>query len=321
VDPSATIPTRLSRLAVASLLFGLFCATGPVAAVLGWAALRAINGSEGRLRGAGLAVAGLALGGVSTALLVVGSLAIVALSLREASNRAECRFNLREIGLAVNLYADNTNETFPPATLPAAGLPREQRFSWLAGILPYMEPRPNKTFRWKSLADRLDYGRPWDDPANLPAVRTNVPRFLCPSCPHLDPRANPGLTHYVGIAGVDPDAPSLPAGHPRAGFFGYDRLLKPADLTAGAGNTLMTAETTADNGPWAAGVPSTVRGVDPDAAVYIGPGHAFGGCHRDGTVDLLQAAFADAHVEVIKATVSPQIFRDRARIARDPGGG
>ncbi len=321
MNPSATIPTRLSRLAVASLLFGLFCATGPVAAVLGWAALRAINGSEGRLRGAALAVAGLALGAVGTALLVVGLLAAAALSLREASNRAECRNNLREIGLAVNLYADNTNQTFPPATLPAAGLPPERRFSWLAASLPYLEPRPDKTFRWKSVADRLDLGKPWDDPANLPAVRTNVRRFLCPSCPDFDPRAHPGLTHYVGIAGVDPDAPSLPPGHPRAGFFGYDRVLTPADLTAGASHTLMTAETTADNGPWAAGGPPTVRGVDPEATVYVGRGRPFGGCHRDGTVDVLQAAFADAHVEVIKATVSPRIFRDRARVARDPGGG
>jgi hypothetical protein len=186
--------------------------------------------------------------------------------------------------------------------------------------LPYLEERPDKTLPWKPLADRFDYQRPADDPANLAVGRTNVPRFLCRAHPHFDPRGAPGLTHYVGIAGIDPGAASLPADDPRAGFFGYDRVISSKDVTAGESQTLLATETTADNGPWALGGPSTVRGVDPDETCYIGPGRAFGGCHRNGTVDVLTAAYADASVRFVTANVNPQVFRSSARIAAPSDG-
>ena len=50
--------------------------------VLGLSALRAVNSSDGRLRGRRLALAGLLLGGVGTAVTLAGGLAMVALRLR-----------------------------------------------------------------------------------------------------------------------------------------------------------------------------------------------------------------------------------------------
>src|SRR5438445_10688229 len=103
---SVPSPSRLSLLALVSAVLGLFCVTGPVAAFLGWVALRAMNGSDGRLRGAALAVFGLGAGAIGTVLLALGTFAITVNSLREKSNRAACQYNLGKIGLAVYGYFD-----------------------------------------------------------------------------------------------------------------------------------------------------------------------------------------------------------------------
>src|SRR5881398_2467235 len=92
---------RLSGLALAGAALGLTCAGGPLALFLSLHALRAINASDGRLRGRPLAVAGLALGALGSLLLALGLAAVVLMPMREASNRADCTNNLRLIGLAV----------------------------------------------------------------------------------------------------------------------------------------------------------------------------------------------------------------------------
>lgn len=315
---SAPAPARLSLLALVSAILGVFCATGPFAVFFGWVALRAINGSDGKLRGAGLAIFGLVTGALGVLALVLGSLAVALNTMRDKSNRLECQNNLGKIALAVNVYYDHTKSTFPPAAMPPIGRPPEERFSWLVGTLPYLEQRPDRESPWKPLAARFDYDRPADDPANLAVGRTNVRRFLCPSHPQNDPRVTPGLTHYVGITGIDPDAATLPADDPRAGFFGYDRIISRDAVTAGTAQTLLATETTVDNGPWALGGPSTARGVPPDETCYIGPGRAFGGCHRNGTVDLLTAAYVDGSARFVTAAVKPEVFRSSARIAAPP---
>ena len=147
-----------------------------------------------------------------------------------------------------------------------------------------------------------------------------MPRFLCPGHPYYDPRGNPGLTHYVGIAGLGDDAATLPAGNPGPASSGTTGIIGLDDITAGAGNTFLATETTVDNGPWAAGGPSTIRTVDPDQMLYIGPGRPFGGCHRDGRHDVLTAAYADASVRFISAAIKPAIFQNSARISHDPAG-
>jgi hypothetical protein len=310
----------LGFLALASALFGLLFVTGPIALLLGWLALRAINMSDGRLRGRPPAVFGLVAGAVGVVVMSLGTLAIALNAGRANGQRVECENNLRQIALAVNVYADHSGHKFPSAVLPLTGPPPEDRLSWLAGILPYLEERPDRTPRWKPLASGLDLDRTWNDPANLPVVRTNVPRFLCPGHPRYDPLRNPGLTHYVGITGLGDDAATLPAEDPRAGFFGYDRVIRQEDIKAGSTNTLMTTETTLDNGPWAAGGSPTVRGVDPDLTVYIGPGRPFGGCHRDGRHDVLTAGYVDGSVRFVTSAIDPLIFRNSARIGRVPDG-
>jgi hypothetical protein len=144
--------------------------------------------------------------------------------------------------------------------------------------------------------------------------------FLCPSNPRWATPEEPALTHYVGVAGLGRDAATLPVTDRRAGFFGYDRTIGPRDVKDGTSNTLMVIETSADNGPWAAGGRATVRGVDPDEAPFIGKGRPFGTIHYTprfvGTPQApVNGALADGSVRCLPESTSARTFEALATIA------
>jgi prepilin-type processing-associated H-X9-DG protein len=117
---------------------------------------------------------------------------------------------------------------------------------------------------------------------------------------------------YVGIAGLGVDAPRLPSKHPRAGVFGYDRATRIEDITDGTNQTMMLIETARDHGPWTAGGPSSVRGVDPATRPYIGRNRPFGGYHPGGA----NVAFADGSVRFLRGSIDPDVFEALSTIAR-----
>jgi hypothetical protein len=329
---TSTPTSRLSALALVSLVLGLaslvlLLITGIPAVILGLYSLRWINYSDGRLRGRGLAIAGMALGGLGTAVAVV-LLAVRSLAdVREKAHAFECTENLHRIGFGLKLYDDDF-KSFPPGTVPNDALPPDRRLSWVALILPYMEPdapsddkaTARRVNREKQVYQQIDFHQAWDDDANRAAVETRLRFCLCPSW--SGPAAhNSARTSYVGIAGVGREAASIPDFHPpllvpkdpNTGMFGYDRSTRRGDVTAGLSYTMMVIETTRDNGPWAQGGPATVRGIDPNDNPPVGYGRAFGGLHR-GNVRVL---FADGHTEFINDTVTPEQWLERARISRE----
>jgi prepilin-type processing-associated H-X9-DG protein len=308
---------RLSLAALLSVPLGLFPLTGIPAMLLGLAGLRAVNAADGRLRGRRLALTGMALGAVGTAVLAVGVVLVIVFHLRAVSQRAECVNHLRQLGMGINRYAEAHNGEFPPGTVPNASLEPERRLSWMAAVLPFLtegaaagtkQPAEKK---WRALAGKLDLERAWDDPANAEAAGVNVPAYLCPALARPDPLRRPGLTTYVGLAGIDPDAARLPKKDRRAGVFGYDRVITRQDVTAGISFTMMVVETTRDLGPWVAGGPATVRGLAPDETRYVGTGGPFGGLHPDGA----NVLWVDASVRFVKDTVAPEVFRSQATLA------
>jgi prepilin-type processing-associated H-X9-DG protein len=308
---------RLSLAALLSVVLGLVPLTGVPAMILGLAGLRAVNASDGRLRGRRLALAGMALGAVGTALLAVGIVLIIVFQLRSVSQLAECSNHLREVGMGINRYADAHGDQLPPGTVANAALAPERRLSWMAAVLPYLaevrpggrKPAPQKP--WTALAGKLDRERAWDDPANVAAAGVNVPAYFCPALDRPDPFRHPGLATYVGLAGVDPDAARLPKTDRRAGIFGYDRVITRQDASAGISFTMMVAETTRDLGPWVAGGPATVRGLAPDETRYVGAGRPFGGLHPGGA----NVLWVDTSVRFVKDTVAPEVFRSQATLA------
>jgi hypothetical protein len=248
--------------------------------------------------------------------LVGGFFGVFIYSTRISANRTQCINNLKQIGIAVHNYHD-TYKRYPSGTVPNAGLPADQRFSWLTEIWP--------PFMEGGIMTRFEKTKPWDAPENNPPVYLvrvypkddgdfqmeervfDVAAFLCPANPDRGGPNSANRTHYVGIAGVGEIAAELPLCDPRAGFFGYDRKLTRNDIKRGLDATLMLAEV-GEGGPWTAGGKATVRGLD---------GHYVGEVSFHGDVNF---AFADASVRPLYGSISPTVFEALAVIAGNDVG-
>ena len=223
----------------------------------------------------------------------------------------QCQNNLKVLGLACHNYNDSHGH-FPPGTLVESAKDPEARLGLLVELMPYIEAN--------DLYARLDRKHGWQAPANQPVVTTAVKVFRCPSEHRTGPDyAN--ITNYVGLAGAGDDAATLPARHKRAGFFGHERETKVEDVKDGTSNTLLFLETIADNGPWAAGGPATVRGVDPDAEPPIAKGGPFGVVHSDtrwnfgGIKASANAAMGDGSVRRVYGKTSAEVLAALATVA------
>lgn len=257
-------------------------------------------------------VVGLAVVAVMGGVTAVGTVEVVR-GFREDARRRQCANHLRQLGLGLHNYHEVFG-AFPPGTLPNPALPPERRLSWIvvgwSSGIGDGQIRPN-----------IDRTRPWDDPLNRPptgysgndrpAAMSEMVFPACPSGPDAGPGGDGSLLDHVGIAGVGLDAPALPKGHPRAGVFGYDRVTTLAEIIDGTSGTMMVVETARDNGPWTAGGPSSVRGLDPARTPYVGKGRQFGGLHAGGC----NVLFADGSVHFVREPVDTRMFERLATIA------
>jgi hypothetical protein len=218
-----------------------------------------------------------------------------------------------QIALAVENYRE-TYGTYPTGTIPNPELPPEKRLSWLVALLPFVE--------MDNLYKEVPKNRAWDDDSNRTIAGTYVMPYACTigRIGYSNGLVQPA--EYVGISGVGSDAAELLAGHPLCGMFGYSRTIRKEDIRDGLSSTLMAIETSTDLGPWAAGGPSTVRGVDSERQPFIGPSCQFGGNQKTDrellkwfTHDCATAAFADCSVRFLNDSISRETLEALATIA------
>src|SRR5262249_17049277 len=146
--------------------------------------------------------------GVSMAATCAGMLLVFINRARDSAMREQCSMNLGSTThWALSQYRERWGR-LPCGTVATENLTPEQRLSWLAEILPYIEPK------WY-----LDYGKPWDSEENRQTVLAPGSCFQCPANPHSS-EGPYGLSHYVGIAGRGGDAAWLSRNDARAGVFG-----------------------------------------------------------------------------------------------------
>jgi prepilin-type processing-associated H-X9-DG protein len=74
---------------------------------------------------------------------------------------------------------------------------------------------------------------------------------------------------------------------------------------------MAVAETGRALGPWTAGGPPTIRGLDPSDRPYIGQDRQFGGTHPGGSMVL----FVDGSVRFVKSSIDPRVFEAMSTIA------
>jgi prepilin-type processing-associated H-X9-DG protein len=118
--PSSTAKT--SALAVMSMILGIlsFCTffiTAPLAIIFGIISLIMIVKSNGRLKGIGFAVTGLAVPIVALPFVAIslGIMLPAPARARSLGQRAVCMSNLKQLGVAAIMYADNNKRQYPPA--------------------------------------------------------------------------------------------------------------------------------------------------------------------------------------------------------------
>jgi hypothetical protein len=119
--PATPAEVKTSGMAITSLIMGIlgFCGITAVAGlILGIIALVKINRSGGRLSGQGLAIAGICVSGFMLLFSIPFMAAMTLPALARAKQKAQainCVNNLKQLGLAVRVYAVDHNNQLPPA--------------------------------------------------------------------------------------------------------------------------------------------------------------------------------------------------------------
>ncbi len=221
--------------------------------------------------------------------------------------------SLDRLRSGIGHYLTDHKQVFPAGTikvkasrLKGYGELYFRRFSWFVHILPYIGRQ--------NLHDSLDLQKPWSDPVNIRAAMTVIDEFLDPRVPvrrgQSDPYLGLALTHFVGMAGVGYDAPRLPADHPRAGIFGYDRTTKASDIKDGSSHTILLIEVYDVYGPWAVGGGASVRPAQ--RAPYICVTGAFG---SPGDPEGVYVLMADGSVRFLSKSIDSKVFEALCTIA------
>lgn len=180
---------------------------------------------------------------------------------RESASRTSCQNNLKQMGLACQMYHDAAG-ALPPgyrATLPYSDGATDTApgWGWAAYLLPFLEQG--------NLYRQLDFNRPV--PAS-PAIQTVLAVYLCPSDlyppaafavgdPFGSPLALAAPSSYAACVGGDESDTTGPTGR---GVFYRNSATRMTDVTDGTSQTLLVGEKAwaNANGVWAGAIPGAV---------------------------------------------------------------
>lgn len=120
---------------------------------------------------------------------------------REAARRAQCRNNMKQLGLALFNY-ESSYSCLPMEKIDFAvskGFYVDYHQNWLQMMLPMMDQAP--------IYNAFNFNMSWDDPSQWPLTTTNLPAFVCPSAPDKSGRTNPANVTGAVTAGIGATPP------------------------------------------------------------------------------------------------------------------
>lgn len=194
------------------------------------------------------------------------------------------------------LEQTQTEGHFPAGTVAGTKGSATQRWSWLAQIAAKQD---------NATGLPIDWTQRWNDPSQDRFVRRPITRFQNPLVATVVSEDRYPATHFVGVAGVGADAPTLSADHSRAGIFGQDRQTKMDQIRDGVSHTMLLAGVENQLGSWAAGTTSYRPFTQ---APYIQGPDGFG----TGQPDRMLVLMADGSVREINRQTDPRIVRRMA---------
>ena len=169
---------------------------------------------------------------IAIIVMLVGLLLPAVQSARESARRMSCANNLRHTGCAMHGYL-LTRGKFPIGCLEwKSGTGGTNRcLAWSAFILPWLEEQ--------TTANRVNYQKPYDDPANAAAAATVIRTYLCPSAGRKSAVVGGmGGCDYGGVVGERIISPNSPEKGVICTGTGY----AVKDIADGLSKTILVAE-------------------------------------------------------------------------------
>jgi hypothetical protein len=192
---------------------------------------------------------------------------------REASYRACCINQLKQIGIALHNYHDRYG-SFPPAYVADAdGKPMH---SWRVLLLPFMEE--------SDLFEQYRFDEPWDGPNNR-KLHMPVWCYRCPSATDNDV-----ATNYVAVVGPATAWPGT-------------KSTKFSDFADGTSNTIMVVEIANSGIHWME--PRDLHVVQMNTKINGKPGQGISSNHPTGACVL----FADGSARFLYDNLPPETVK------------
>jgi prepilin-type N-terminal cleavage/methylation domain-containing protein/prepilin-type processing-associated H-X9-DG protein len=191
---------------------------------------------------------------------------------REAARRAQCKNNLKQLGLALHNYHD-TVRAFPPGyvgTDSTVAVNTAPGWGWAAMLLPHLDQA--------SVFNACNFDLPIENAANTTAARRRIETFMCPTdtkagvCDVVDGSDRTlareiGTNSYAANFGSWGDIGEAP--DVSNGLFWRNSQVRLRDIIDGTSHTFAVGERPAvlTQAPWAGAVAYGLARVTPGAPV------------------------------------------------------
>jgi prepilin-type N-terminal cleavage/methylation domain-containing protein/prepilin-type processing-associated H-X9-DG protein len=237
--------------------------------------------------------------------ILIGMLLPAIQKIRQSAFRAECKNNLKQIGIALYMYHDSEG-TFPAGYVSgtdANGNDTGPGWGWASYLLQYLDQVP--------LQKQIDFSKDISDPVNANARTTYLKFLACPSDPSgvrnfdvVDGGGQPICTvAYCSYVAVNGNGGVTDSAGTNDGTFLRNRGFRLAEISDGLGTTLFIGErcTTMSLTTWVGAVTGgAVPSVRDPGAAEGAPALVLGHCgpHLPNNPDVTDAdAFSSGHIQ------------------------